>query len=92
MNDIRASIYEHIARTASIDVSSVRPTTTIKELGIPSLDTIEMLFQIEEEFDVRLADSDVNIATATAADLVTAIEHALERKSAPVAVPAGSVA
>jgi acyl carrier protein len=83
MNDIKSVVFETIARTASVDVSSLRHSSTLKELGIPSLDAIEMLFELEEKFNLQLGDRDVDLGTATAADLVAAIEQALARKAVP---------
>ena len=93
MNDITTFVFATLARTAGVDVSAIQATSTVRELNIPSLDTIEMLFELEEKFDLQFADRDVDLGTATAADLVAAIERTLARKSAPLghATAAGAV-
>ena len=82
MNEVKTFVFAALARTAGVDVSAVQATSTVRELNIPSLDAIEMLFELEEKFDLQFADRDVDLGTATAADLVAAVEQALARKSA----------
>lgn len=82
MNDIETSVFATIAKTASVDVSTIRPTSTIRELGIPSLDVIEMLFELEEHFNIELSEREIDFATASAEDLVAAIQRGLAAKAA----------
>jgi acyl carrier protein len=93
MNDVKTFVFETLAHTASVDVTAVQPTSTVRDLGIPSLDAIEMLFELEEKFDLQLGDRDVDLGTATAAELVAAIEQAVARKGTPLntATTAGAV-
>jgi acyl carrier protein len=81
MNDTTTFVFASLARAAGVDVSAVKADSTVGALGIPSLDAIEMLFELEEKYDLQFADRDVDLGTATAADLVTAIERVLARKA-----------
>src|SRR5205823_6971304 len=38
----------------SVDADKVRPDATLDTLGLDSLDLIEVLFEVEEEFDIRV--------------------------------------
>ena len=80
MSDIQASVLAAIARIAGPATGTIRPDATLKDLGIPSLDVIEMLFELEDEFDVNLSDRDIDLTTATVADLATAIERGVAAK------------
>ena len=86
MKSIETTIREIVAETASADISAVTPTATIQDLGIASLDAIEMLFQIEEKYDVEITDRDVDLRTATVTRLVEVVESRLALKAAPPAV------
>ena len=44
-----------LARRLEIDESEVTPERTLESLGIDSLAAIELAFEIEDEFGVRLA-------------------------------------
>lgn len=90
MQNVQEQIFAIIANTASVEVASIEPTTTIRDLGVASLDTIEMVFKIEETFDIELGDRDIDLHAATAATLVTAVERALEKSiKMPLVSPAG---
>ncbi|HSB34713.1 MAG TPA: acyl carrier protein [Nitrospirota bacterium] len=41
----------------------LKPETTLENLGIDSLDTIEFLFSLEEEFHIKIDDRSKSITT-----------------------------
>ena len=43
-----------IAEQAMLDVSEVRPDSTLESLGIDSLGLVESIFAIEESFDISV--------------------------------------
>lgn len=68
---IKASIAEHFG----LDIASLTPDTRIDSLGIDSLAMIEFMFQMEEKFKIRMADSRAPLVTV--ADVVAEIERAV---------------
>ena len=51
---IYQTIVEIIAEQAVLDVSDVKPDSTVEELGLDSLGMVETLFAIEEYFDISI--------------------------------------
>ena len=47
---------EAIARAKARPVADISVDSTFEELGVDSLDSIEILFQLEEEFDLDIPD------------------------------------
>ena len=47
-------IAEIISKTAHCEIEEVQPDVKLTELGLSSLDTITMLFDLEEAFDVEI--------------------------------------
>jgi acyl carrier protein len=45
-----------IATTRRVPLETVRPNSTFEELGIDSLDRINILFELEGEFDIEIDD------------------------------------
>ena len=73
---VRTALAEYLKR----DVTTIKPGDALRDdLGLDSLTTIEMLYQIEEEFDVEVPDADL-LSLVTVAD-VTAY---LQRKTTPI--------
>lgn len=76
-------VFEIIAKQAKIDVATIKPESTLKDLGIASLEAIEVIFDIEEHFDITFPDQDgANFDSDTAQSLVDAVQQALDAKAA----------
>jgi len=62
-----------IAAYKEIDASTIKMETTLSELGLDSLDTVELAMNLEEEFAVTL---EMTEELKNVGDLVNAIEKA----------------
>jgi len=84
MNDAtQQKVFEIIAKQAKIDVAAIKPESTLKDLGIASLEAIELIFDIEEHFDITFPDQQgANFDSDTASSLVEAVQKALDDKAA----------
>ena len=54
MPDILNKITDIIAQQAMLDVKAVKPESTPAELGLDSLGLVEIVFAIEEAFDISV--------------------------------------
>jgi acyl carrier protein len=68
-----------IARSKRIDADKIRAETTFEELGMDSLDAIELLFEIEEEFDLTVEDEAVQ-GKENVGQVIEAVRAALADK------------
>ncbi len=68
---IKSLIAEHFG----IQPDQLKPETEVASLGIDSLAMIEFMFQMEEKFDIRMADSRTPLVTV--ADVIAEIERTL---------------
>ena len=64
---VRSALAEYLNR----DVATIKPADALRnDFGLDSLTTIELLYRIEEEFDVEVPDADlpglVTVADVTA--------------------------
>jgi acyl carrier protein len=86
---IRTALAQHLKR----DVSKIQPQDDLrKDLGLDSLAMIELLFKIEEAFDLEIPNDDLSKIT-TVGDVVAYVEARLQPgAAAPVAMPAPSAA
>ena len=75
-------LYEILSAKAAMPADWIKHTTPIEDLEIDSLDFIEMVFEIEEAFDVKIpAEWDHEFATV--GDLSDALER-LQNSETPV--------
>jgi acyl carrier protein len=82
---IRTALAQHLKR----DVSTIRPPDRLREdLGLDSLAMIELLFKIEEHFDLEIPNEDLSRVT-TVADVTGYVEEKLGTGTPPAkAAPA----
>jgi acyl carrier protein len=55
---IQARVLRVIATTQRLPIDKVKPESTFEELGIDSMDSINILFDLESEFDIEIKDED----------------------------------
>ena len=60
-----------IADYKDIDVSAITPESTFADLGVDSLDTVELIMSFEDEFGISI---EMNEALKTVADVVRLVE------------------
>ena len=72
-DDVMARVIKTIAETQRIPADTIHPESTFEELKIDSLDGINIVFAIENEFDVSVPD-DAAKSIRSVADLAAGIE------------------
>ncbi|MDE1894813.1 MAG: acyl carrier protein [Pseudomonadota bacterium] len=84
MNDsTQQQVFEMIAKQAKIDLATVKPESTLKDLGVESLDAIELIFDIEEHFDINFPEQQgANFDSDTVQSLLDAVQKGLDAKAA----------
>ena len=55
-DDLAARVIAVVAAARSLPPEQVRLDSTLQELGIDSLDGLELFFDLEEAFDVKIPD------------------------------------
>ena len=86
-SQIRNALAQHLKR----DVSKIHPQDRLREdLGLDSLAMIELLFKIEEHFDLEIPNEDLSRVT-TVADVTVYVEEKLGATAAPAAPARGEV-
>jgi acyl carrier protein len=56
--DISQIVIDILLRKKSIDPASIRPETTLASLGIDSLGGLEVIFALEDRFDISIPDEE----------------------------------
>ncbi len=68
MSDIEAKVTEIIKEQLSVNAEDIKPEAKfIEDLGADSLDTVELVMALEEEFDLDIADEDAEKLTTVGA-------------------------
>ena len=88
MQDVENTVLDIIADKAKVDRATLNRDTELSSLAIESLDTVELIFQIEETFDISLpynANQDTSAAGAgfkTAGNVIDLVAREVARRDA----------
>jgi acyl carrier protein len=75
-DDVMSRVIRVIAETQRIPVDSVKPESTFEELKIDSLDGINIVFAIENEFNINVPD-DAAKSLRSVSDVASGVETLL---------------
>jgi len=78
---ITERVIDTIAKTQHISPDTIQPGSSFADLKIDSLDGLQIMFALEEEFNVSIPDDEVKKLTSVA-DAIAGIEKLLAAKAA----------
>ena len=70
-----------VAKNKGVPVDAVSLDSTFADLGMDSLDAVNLLFALEEEFDVSIPDSEARTINSVRG-MIDGVEALLQKKSA----------
>jgi len=74
MSDIKERVERIIVEKLGVDASEVKPEATFtNDLGADSLDTVELIMELEKEFDITIPDDQAEKITSVG-DAITYVE------------------
>jgi acyl carrier protein len=82
MSSVQETIFDIISKEAGIDIGKITLDSTLKELEIQSLDAVQIIFEIEDQYKITLPDRDPNFDTESVRGLVEAVDKLLAEKAA----------
>ena len=82
MSNVQDTIFDTIASDARIPKETISLDSTLTDLGIDSLEAIEIVFNLEERFKISFPDRDPSFDTGTVRGLVDAVERLLAEQTA----------
>lgn len=71
------------------NVEELKPETTLEYLGLDSLDKIEFMFDIENEFHIKIPDQEFKVKTIQ--DIVDAVDRFISEQAIGSLNPAISI-
>ncbi len=84
MTDVARDVIAIIANKKRVDKPTVELSDRLEDLGLESLDAVEMIFDLEEKFDIQIPyNANTNNPRTefdTVGDVVRAIENLVAKK------------
>ena len=72
--ELTTRVINTIAATQRMDASRITPESTFQDLGIDSMDAINIVFALENEFNINIPDDDVR-GIRSVADVIAGISR-----------------
>jgi acyl carrier protein len=82
MSEVQDTVFGIIAKEAGIDIATIKPDSTLKDLNIQSLDAVQIIFEIEDHYKIQMPDRDPNFDTESVKGLIDAVEKLVAEKAA----------
>jgi len=67
-----------IAKKLEIDVATIKPESTLEELGLDSLDTFDIIFEAEDKLGIKVPNDQVDVKTIQ--DMTNLLDKLLAKK------------
>ena len=83
MSTTEQTILDIIAKEGAIDRATIQPGSTMQALGVHSLDAVQIIFEIEDRFDISVPEAEAQYATGTVQQLVDGVERLIAAKGGP---------
>ncbi len=78
--DIRARVFSIVATYAGLESASLTRETALDDLRMGSLDIVQILFGIEDSFDVYVPTDNLPLRSATLGDLCDGVRKLIDAK------------
>ena len=67
-----------IAKKLEIDVATIKPESTLEELGLDSLDTFDIIFEAEDKLGIKVPNDQVDVKNIQ--DMTNLLDELLAKK------------
>jgi acyl carrier protein len=77
--EVEKQVIAAIARAKRLPIDAINLDSTFEELGVDSLDAIELLFELEETYEIAIPDDEAK-SFETVREVVESLEEALAER------------
>ena len=81
MSSSEQIIIDIIAKTCSVERGRITLDATLRDLDVHSLDAVQVLFEIEDKFDISVPEREDQYSAGTVRDLINGVDKLLAAKA-----------
>ena len=81
MSSTEQIIFDIIAKSCSVERGRITLDSTLKDLDVHSLDAVQVLFEIEDKFDIAVPEREDQFSAGTVRDLIDGVDKLLAAKA-----------
>lgn len=73
MSDVKDRVKDILSEECAVDRVSLTDEARLEDVGISSVDMVQVIFAIEEEFNVTIGDGDIGLEIETVGEVTGAV-------------------
>ena len=81
MSSTENFIFDIIAKSCSVERDRITLDSTLKDLDVHSLDAVQVLFEIEDKFDISVPEREDQFSAGTVRELIDGVDKLLAAKA-----------
>jgi len=81
MTDVADRVKNILAEECGVDRAALADDARLDDVGISSVDMVQVIFAIEESFDVSIGEDDMGLELETVGEVTAAIERIVAGKA-----------
>ena len=82
MDEVQEKIFDIIAKERRLDRSTLTLETRLEDINVESVDLVEIIFAIEDEFDIDVPQEEDAFQLETMGDIVAGVRRLIAEKQA----------
>lgn len=85
MASVEETLFDIIAKESSVERAAITPDAKLEDLGVESIELVEIVFTVEETFDIEVpynANNAAGVTFETVNDVVSAVQILVAEKAA----------
>ena len=81
MSSTEQIIFDIIAKSCSVERDRITLDSTLKDMDVHSLDAVQVLFEIEDKFDISVPEREDQFSAGTVRELIDGVDKLLAAKA-----------
>lgn len=81
MTDVSKRVKEILAEECAVELALLEDAARLEDVGISSVDMVQVIFAIEEEYDVSIGEDDMDLQLDTVGEVVAAIQRVVAKQA-----------
>ena len=75
MTDVSERVKDILAEECAVDRAALEDSARLEDVGISSVDMVQVIFAIEEAFNVSIGEEDMGLELETVGEVTSAIQR-----------------
>ncbi len=81
MTDVAERVKDIVAEECAVERTALTDSARLEDLGISSVDMVQVIFAIEEALDIAIGEEDMGLELETVGEVTAAIQRVVAKRA-----------